>query len=46
MDPPCLPFPRGERQIRVWIDRATKRVGELVETNWQQIETLADILSR
>ncbi|MCX5869556.1 MAG: peptidase M41 [Deltaproteobacteria bacterium] len=35
-----------ERQVRVWIDKATKRAGELVETNWQQIETLADILIR
>ncbi|MBU3981968.1 MAG: AAA family ATPase [Proteobacteria bacterium] len=35
-----------ERQVRVWIDKATKRAGELVETNWQQIETLAAILIR
>lgn len=35
-----------ERQVRVWIDKATKRAGELVEANWQQIETLADILIR
>ncbi len=35
-----------ERQVRVWIDKATKRAGELVEANWPQIETLADILIR
>ncbi|MBU0665184.1 MAG: AAA family ATPase [Proteobacteria bacterium] len=35
-----------ERQVRAWIDKATRRAGELVETNWQQIETLADILIR
>ena len=35
-----------ERQVRVWIDKATTRAGELVESNWQQIETLADILIR
>ncbi|MDO9067874.1 MAG: hypothetical protein Q7W05_05405 [Deltaproteobacteria bacterium] len=35
-----------ERQVRVWIDKATKRAGELVEANWQQIEILADILIR
>jgi len=35
-----------ERQVRVWIDKATKKAGELVETNWQQIETLSDILIR
>jgi ATP-dependent Zn protease len=35
-----------ERQVRLWIDKATKKAGELVETNWQQIETLADILIR
>ncbi len=35
-----------ERQVRLWIDKATKRAGELVETNWPQIETLADILIR
>ena len=35
-----------EGQVRIWIDKATKRAGELVESNWQQIETLADILIR
>ncbi|MEK6201854.1 MAG: AAA family ATPase [Desulfobulbaceae bacterium] len=35
-----------ERQVRAWIDKATKRAGELVESNWQQVETLADILIR
>jgi ATP-dependent Zn protease len=35
-----------ERQIRSWIDKATKMAGELVESNWQQIEILADILIR
>ena len=35
-----------ERQVRVWIDKATKMAGELVEANWPQIETLADILIR
>ncbi len=35
-----------ERQVRLWIDKATKRAGELVETNWQQIDTLANILIR
>ncbi len=35
-----------ESRIRVWIDKATKRAGELVEANWPQIETLADILIR
>ena len=35
-----------ERQVRVWIDKATKMAGELVEANWQQIETPADILTR
>ena len=35
-----------ERQVRLWIDKATKRAGELVDTNWPQIETLADILIR
>jgi len=35
-----------ERQIRVWINKATERAGELVEGNWQRIETLADILIR
>jgi ATP-dependent Zn protease len=35
-----------ERQVRSWIDKATKKAGELVEANWPQIETLADILIR
>jgi ATP-dependent Zn protease len=35
-----------ERQVRLWIEKATKRAGELVETNWQQIDTLAGILIR
>ncbi|MGV1098411.1 AAA family ATPase [Thiovibrio sp. JS02] len=35
-----------ERQIRLWIDKATRRAGELVEANWEQIETLAAILIR
>lgn len=35
-----------ERQVRAWIDKATKRADELVEANWQQIETLAEILIR
>jgi ATP-dependent Zn protease len=33
-----------ELQVRGWSDKFTKRAGELVETNWQQIEILADIL--
>ncbi len=35
-----------ERQVRLWIDKATKRAGELVKSNWQQIDTLANILIR
>ncbi len=35
-----------ERQVRLWIDKATKRAGELMEANWQQIDTLANILIR
>jgi ATP-dependent Zn protease len=35
-----------ERQVRFWIDQARKMAGELVESNWQQIETLAEILIR
>jgi len=35
-----------ERQVRLWIDKATKMAGELVKTNWQQIDTLANILIR
>jgi len=35
-----------ERQVRIWIDKAKKTATELVEANWQKIETLADILIR
>ncbi len=35
-----------ERQVRLWIDKATRKAGEMVEANWQQIETLANILIR
>ena len=35
-----------ERQVRLWIDRATRRAGELVESNWPKIDTLANILIR
>ncbi|HIJ90438.1 MAG: AAA family ATPase [Desulfobulbaceae bacterium] len=35
-----------ERQVRLWIDKATRKAGELVETNWPEIETLANILIR
>ncbi|MDP2003752.1 MAG: AAA family ATPase [Desulfurivibrionaceae bacterium] len=35
-----------ERQVRLWIDKATRKAGELVEANWQQIDTLAGILIR
>ena len=35
-----------ERQVRLWIDKAQKTATELVETNWQKIEILADILIR
>ena len=35
-----------ERQVRLWIDKATRRAGELVEANWPRIEELASILIR
>ena len=35
-----------ERQVRLWIDKATRMAGELEEANWQQIDTLANILIR
>ncbi|MDG4477049.1 AAA family ATPase [Thiovibrio frasassiensis] len=35
-----------ERQVRLWIDKATRKAGEMIEANWQQIETLANILIR
>jgi ATP-dependent Zn protease len=35
-----------ESRVRFWIDKATKKAGEMVEANWQQIETLAGILIR
>ncbi len=39
-------FREVEGQLRSWIDKATKRAGELVEINWQQIKTMADLLIR
>jgi ATP-dependent Zn protease len=35
-----------ERQVRLWIDKATRKAGEMVEAHWQQIDTLANILIR
>lgn len=35
-----------ERQVRLWIDKATRMAKELVEANWQQIDILANILIR
>ena len=35
-----------ERQVRLWIDKATHKAGEMLEANWTQIETLANILIR
>ncbi|MBW6521275.1 MAG: hypothetical protein K0A99_09750 [Desulfoarculaceae bacterium] len=35
----------AERQIRVWIDKATERAAEPVENNWQKIEARADIFN-
>ncbi|MBU0944249.1 MAG: AAA family ATPase [Proteobacteria bacterium] len=35
-----------ERQLRLWIDKSEKITTELVESNWQKIEILAEILIR
>lgn len=35
-----------ESRVRIWIDKATKKAAEMVEANWQQIDTLANILIR
>lgn len=35
-----------ERQVRLWIEKATRKAGEMVEANWEQIDTLANILIR
>lgn len=35
-----------ERQVRLWIENATRKAEELVESNWQQIDALANILIR